>query len=54
VGSFFQQAVAGVESRLDTILAEEDSNSNKGASARENQSEQSGQRSGMSTLDIFQ
>ena len=48
VGSFFQQAVAGVESRLDTILAEEDATAGKTASAKGPQAEQPAQQSGMS------
>lgn len=46
VGSFFQQAVAGVESKLDTILAEEEAAPNKAASIK-GETEQPGQHSGM-------
>ncbi|KAK2761560.1 hypothetical protein FQN54_001388 [Arachnomyces sp. PD_36] len=48
VGSFFQQAVAGVESRLDTILAEEDAAPNKSTGTRGAQLEQQGQQSDLS------
>jgi hypothetical protein len=51
VGSFFQQAVAGVESRLDTILAEEDAPTSKPASVKGSQAEQPAQQSGMSVAD---
>lgn len=47
VGSFLQQAVAGVESRLDTILAENDDDEtvNEG-NKQEKQTEQSSQWAG--------
>lgn len=47
VGSFFQQAVTSVESRLDTILADEDGTPNKTVNPPGTQSEHLAQPSGM-------
>ncbi|EEQ30956.1 hypothetical protein McanMca71_003509 [Microsporum canis] len=50
VGSFLQQAVAGVESRLDTILADSDSEAAQNADKTEKPAEkQPGLRAGMQT-----
>ena len=47
-GSFLQQAVAGVESRLDTILADEDSNAVRPTKPNEKAVEQPAKREAMS------
>lgn len=52
VGSFLQQAVAGVESKLDLILAEEEQEKqlqqmqNKNATTKAKQAENQGQQNG--------
>lgn len=54
VGSFLQQAVAGVESRLDTILADSDSEAAQNGDKTEKPAEkQPGLRAGMTPPSMF-
>lgn len=53
VGSFLQQAVAGVESRLDLILAEEEDQKQLQAKNATAKSKPNEQTSSMETLDRF-